>query len=472
MIPDLTRLAKHACLDAEAVRRDAAAHLAALPEPRRPVLSAILEIADRTVNTDALAPAVIPALMAVAREVEAESTSAGGTVGTRLRRVLSAHTLHSLRELGLYRDSDGVEPVWPHAGMLILNPILGCSFGCVYCFRADEQRESVDWFLNGKPTKVISEETVVDRLARHPLFVPGVTQLGLHTATTEPFLPTVRESTFRILELLEERGWRNDVMIITKHFISEADVARLASFTSFQILLFLTHSAAPVEMEALGARPGFTRRKRETVEYLLAQPRLAAAHYYRPIVPGWNDSEEQIAEALTFGEPLGVTVVGGLKEIPNLPEISQRRGLRVPVVATGDEHKHFPPELVDRILAVHQRLGLTSTIVGDQSCGLTVLLSRLRGSAVPNVEAVRMYDAATGRRPKCMGRCPAEQLAACERPPAPDDRTVRSLLAGTGVDFTIAEDGVYLHSATVPGKSTIESLAAHLRYAVFWRPAR
>jgi hypothetical protein len=480
MQSDLARLAEHASMESRRLRQNLEQQSAELTDHARTILDTVITIAGSAVNHRGSPSRLEAELIALAARTAEERLAArvlrrgGIDAKSPLYRTLSARTLHTLRELGLYKDPNSVEPVWPHAGMLILNPMLGCSFGCAYCFRADEQRESVDWFLNGRPTKVLDEDTVIERLGRHPLFVPGVTQLGLHTATTEPFLPQVRESTFRLLDLLEEKGWGNDVMIITKHFVRDMDVERLASYRAFRILLFLTYNAAPAEMETMGASPGFQERRQRTVEMLTDHPQLSAAHYYRPIVPGWNDSDEQIADALLFGEPLGLTVIGGLKQVPGLPEISARRGLSLPVVSKGDgDDKHFPPELVERILKVHHRLGLTSTIVGDQSCGLTVMLSRRLGRAVPNVEAVGMYDAATGRRPKCMGLCTPEQLAACGSPPVPERTAVQAMLDAAGVPaaFHVADDGVRLHSVDAPGKQQIESLAAHLRYAVFWQPA-
>ena len=71
----------------------------------------------------------------------------------KLRRVVSAKTLNEMKHMGLYEDPYGVEPVWPHAGMLILNPYLGCNFGCVYCFRSPEQASSTEWFLKGAAYK-------------------------------------------------------------------------------------------------------------------------------------------------------------------------------------------------------------------------------------------------------------------------------------------------------------------------------
>lgn len=472
MVPELEQLARHGRCSPDHLKNEAARVSATMSARERGLLHEALTLANRTANTDGQPGRIVAALANAVREV-ASSHPPRGTADNRpgrtIRRSLTAKVIHVLREAGLYRDGDGVEPVWAHAGMLILNPILGCSFGCAYCFRADEQTGSVDAFLHGSPTQVIDDDEVVRRLARHPLFVPGKTQLGLHSATTEPFLPQVRASTFGLLDLLEARGWRNDVMIITKHYLRPEDVDRLAGYRSFRILLFLTYNAAPAAMETMGAAPEFAQRQRRTVELLSRHPHIAKAHYFRPIVPGWNDTPERLADALTFGEPLGLTVIGGLKAIPNLLQITEQRQLPSPsITPSRDGNKHFPPELVDRILAVHSRLGLTSTIVGDQSCGLTVMLSRALGRPVPNVEAVRMYDASTGRRPRCMGRCSTAQLEVCARPPAPDHAAVRHELDRLGIeaDLRVEPDGVHLTSETAPSKAELESLAAGFRYAV------
>ena len=61
----------------------------------------------------------------------------------------------------------------------------------------------MEWFLKGMPIEVTTEEEIIDTLVGHPLFFTHTTQLGTHTATTDPFLPQVKESTFRLLEMLE-----------------------------------------------------------------------------------------------------------------------------------------------------------------------------------------------------------------------------------------------------------------------------
>jgi hypothetical protein len=201
--------------------------------------------------------------------------------------------------------------------------------------------------------------------------------------------------------------------------------------------------------------------------------RLSWCHYYRPIVCGWNDDDDQIADALRFGEHAGLSVLGGLKPIAGLSEYAQARGLPTPQLSDERDGKIFPDELVNRILAVHRRLGLKSTLVADQSCGLTVLLSRAKGRPVPNIEALKMFDQARpDRHPRCFGRCPPEQLAACGAPPKPSVQTVKSALRALDVkaDFDIEDGGVYLHaSPDEVSDATVETLVGLLSYAVFVR---
>ena len=389
----------------------------------------------------------------------------------KLRRVVSAKTLNEMKHMGLYEDLYGVEPVWPHAGMLILNPYLGCNFGCVYCFRSPEQASSTEWFLKGAPIKVTSEEEIVDTLVDHPLFFAHTTQLSTHTATTDPFLPQVKESTFRLLALLEQRRLTNDVMIITKYYLTREDIERLETFRNSNILLLLTFNSNPAEIEPTGASRAFVQKRWDTLELLNEHAQHTLwGHYYRPIARGWNDSEEQITQALLYGEATGVSVLGGLKYIDGLDKYLEARDAPRPVGEYSTDTKTLDPQVLDRIFRIHEKLGLTSILVGDQSCGLTVLLSRRK--LTPNVEALKMYDAAfPGRPAKCMGRCPQAQLEICARPPAPTRQDVRDALDKIGLEgvgFSVDERGLLLD--TDPAHLTTsrqEALASRFRYAVF-----
>ena len=123
----------------------------------------VLRVAEQSSNRF-VSSSPVPRLARLARSIYRDGPPANtAPQEEKLRRVVFAQTLNEMKHIGLYEDPYGVVPVWPHAGMLILNPYLGCNFGCVYCFRSPEQASSTEWFLKGAPIKVTTEEVELPR---------------------------------------------------------------------------------------------------------------------------------------------------------------------------------------------------------------------------------------------------------------------------------------------------------------------
>lgn len=403
------------------------------------------------------------------REIIADVRREPGLMSPRkLHRTVAARLLAELAESGVYSDSARVSGVWPHAGSLVLNPFRGCNFGCVYCFRPREDAGPADWFLKGSPVRVHDEAKLVEQALRHPYFVPGKTIIGLHTATTDPLLPSTRPSTYRMLELLKASGTKNPVMIITKMPVTATDLEWFGKAAPIVVLLLLTFNSAPPEMETFSGIRDLTRRRWATLDLLSdAASNIRVAHYYRPIVPDWNDSDEQIIDALKFGERLGITVIGGLKPIAGLAKYVAGRGLSGrPVESMGTTGKYFPEELERRILDHHTRLGLKSIVVKDQSCALTLMLRQRKPE--PNVEALRLYDSLLARVPQCMARCPRDQIDACSAGGLAGRLQVRDLLNQIGrsdIDFDLFHDRIEIEPKSI-SRAEIEVLVGATRKPV------
>jgi hypothetical protein len=280
------------------------------------------------------------------------------------------------------------------------------------------------------------------------------------------------------LSILQQAGLKNDVMIITKFYLTEEDVIKLETFSqSFNVLLLLTFNNTLKQVEPMGEGKYFKKKKWKSLDYLEKHgKKLKYAHYYRPIVSGWNDQKWQIEESLKFGDRTGVSIIGGLKNIEGLNEYVKARGLPPLPVSSSKEgqeqSKLFPSELVNKILEIHQALNLTSTIVKDQSCGLTVLLSKTK--LTPNVEALKMKDLLYEQQePGCMGRCSSSQLAICTAPPPPSKEEVQSALEQLGmrdVEFDITPKAVILHSMEHEkpldvSSAFLKTLSARFKYA-------
>lgn len=355
---------------------------------------------------------------------------------------------------------DEYAPIQHTRGILQLNPFLGCNCGCLYCFRNDAEGGLTDFYFGKKPTQIMSVNETIDRLEKHPWFVPNVTQIGINTSSTEAFLPTVKETTFALIDEIIRRGYKNDIVLISKWYLSEEDIKRL-DFYENDILLFLTYTANYENVEPVTGTVEVKRKKFEQIKYLNRTSKLKWAHYYRPIAQGWNDSEEQILEALEFGANSTASVLGGLKMLTNMDQIAQNSCIPVP---KGDfrsrAYKFLSPDLLEKIINIYEKKGYTQILVGDQSCGITVLKSAYN-HAVANVEGLQMYDnyydksndiqlnrSDNNFRKGCFGRCNPEQMELCCRGNANSkENEIRSLLYKLGINsknIIISSDGIHV----------------------------
>ena len=461
---------QEACMKAESQLNDV----------ERQLLERIVPLIEDYTNVDISGTLSEKALLDVVRQVAGMNSHPSD-------RELAALAVARFNIAGWIKEPDDYEPVYPYRGMMYINPFLGCNYGCIYCYRNDHAGKTKDWYLLGKPVKTMSAREAIDRLVSHPWFLPNRTQIGLHTSTTDPFIPTVKETTFELIEEMQHRGLANDLIIVSKYYLDEDDVRRLDSFTNNRILLFLTYTAHTAEVEPLGNKPQIKALRWKTRDYLARAKHVKWGHFYRPIIESWNDTEEQIREALEYGEPSGVSILGGLKLIDGLDELAKDRHLPIPRGDFRDRgFKFLAPSTLEKITALHRKYKFNSRLVGDQSCGITILLGR-HGQLVPNVEGLRMYDdnaSETGElsRPDnnldkgCM-ECSVAQLEVCRRgqTPAPNREDISWVLGNFGVEydeFQVTPRGVFV--TLTNGETSLSlpvrmGIASALRYAVYPR---
>lgn len=321
---------------------------------------------------------------------------------------------------------DEYAPIQHTRGILQINPFLGCNCGCLYCFRNDAEGGLGDFYFGKNPVQIMSVTETINRLEKHPWFIPNITQIGINTSSTEAFLPAVKSVTFELIDEIIKRGYRNDIILISKWYLSEDDIKKLDSYEN-NILLFLTYTANRENVEPVTGRKEIRRKQFEQLEYLHKAKKLKWAHYYRPIARGWNDCEDQIIEALEFGNNACASVLGGLKLLTNMEEIATSCSIPIP---QGDfknrAYKFLDPMLLDKIINIYERKGFSQVLVGDQSCGISILKGAY-GNKIPNVEGLRMYDnyfdkksngGGTSRPDNnialgCFGRCNEKQMNLC-----------------------------------------------------------
>ncbi len=206
---------------------------------------------------------------------------------------------------------------------LSLNHIQGCPLDCAYCIR-----HTYGLWDQRQPRALMSDAEAVEQLIGHRYFRPHVTPLQLFNRATDPFLPQVRQHTFAVLEDLDGRGLRNHLLVITRCRLSQGDCERLAGISHLRLTLLFTYSGIddrriepyPSEVAAvsLGLASQYALRPYRTVLY------------WRPLVPGLNDSAGHLTRAAALSGFADATVFTGLFFRDEIAAYSQASGLPLP----------------------------------------------------------------------------------------------------------------------------------------------
>lgn len=274
---------------------------------------------------------------------------------------------------------------------LSVNWIVGCPLDCGYCVR-----HLFDNFEMKVPRALMREADAFDLLVTHRYFRPHVTPIQLLNRATDPMLPAVKPHTFEMLRRLDEHGLTNHVLVISRWRVTPEDCAVLNSFTNIKLTLLVTHS-------------GITDPCIEPVDSSIAAKSLHTAYecakryrvvlYWRPIVPGLNDSDEHLDQALRLSQHAHATVFTGLFFKDQIRDYYRAHGLPEPY-EQGARRKVFPEQLEQRILVAAR-----SRLVGSP-------LFRKTSCAVTYAHGVADYNGHFGIRELC-DICPASQLQRC-----------------------------------------------------------
>jgi DNA repair photolyase len=275
---------------------------------------------------------------------------------------------------------------------LSLNHIIGCPLDCAYCVR-----HLFANFPMKTPRALLSDEEAVARLVTHPYFQAHTTPIQIFNRATDPMLPGVKPHTFEVLRLLDQRELTNHVLVITRWRIEKEDCAILNSYQHLRLTLLVTYS-------------GIRDRRIEPVDSTIAVESLTTSFrnagryrvilYWRPIVPGLNDSDVDLASALERSRDAHATVFTGLFFRDEIRDYFRSVGLPEPYDETG-RRKILPEALEQRILRAFRREdGTFGPLFRKTSC------------AVCYAHELPDYNGHYGIRELC-DICPAAQLRRC-----------------------------------------------------------
>lgn len=273
---------------------------------------------------------------------------------------------------------------------LSLNHIQGCPLDCAYCIR-----HTYGLWDQRVPRALMSDAEAVEHLVDHEYFQPNVTPVQLFNRATDPFLPAVRPHTFAVLEDLDERGLTNHVLVITRHQMKPDDIDQLNSLRHLKVTLLFTYSG--IDNQQIEPYPSSVAA---TSLKLMSEPyrrRYRTILYWRPLVPGLNDSDEHLAAAKELGRFADATVFTGLFYRDQIAEYYRANGLPEPYEDTA-RRKIVPETLEQRVL---DAFAYSASLFRKTSC------------AVSYVHNLPDYNGHYGIRELC-DICPLSQVELCQ----------------------------------------------------------
>ncbi|WP_308257756.1 radical SAM protein [Pseudonocardia lacus] len=306
-----------------------------------------------------------------------------------------------------------------------MNWIVGCPLDCGYCVR-----HLFGNFDMKVPRALVDDRAAFDLLVNHRFFQPGLTPVQLLNRATDPMLPPVKPHTFAMLRMLDDAGLDNHVLVITRWRVDEADCAALNELRNIRVTLLVTHSGIddariePVDsaVAAASLRTAFAHARRYRVIL-----------YWRPIVPGLNDSDAHLAQAMDLRAHAHAAVFTGLFYRAQIRDYYQQHGLPEPYPQTA-RRKVFPERLEQRILTAESAVG-GAPLLRKTSC------------AVAYAHSLADYNGHVGVDELC-DICPATQLDRCTRDRTrPRDGQVAAMAAELGGRLV----GIDSHAVTVAG---------------------
>ena len=272
---------------------------------------------------------------------------------------------------------------------LSLNHVQGCPLDCAYCirhtYRLWDQRQ---------PCAIMSDGQAVEVLVGHRYFRSHVTPVQLFNRATDPFLPQVRPHTFAVLEDLDERGLTNHVLVITRCAVKSEDALRLNRLRHVKMTLLFTYSG--IDDRRIEPYPSDVAAESLKLMSTVRPRRYRTVLYWRPLVPGLNDSDTHVARAFELAQHADATVFTGLFYRGEIADYYKANGLPEPYGETA-RRKIVPETLEQRVLSV-----FTSSAP----------LFRKTSCAVSYAHGLPDYNGHYGFRDLC-DICPLSQVELC-----------------------------------------------------------
>ncbi|HXZ72369.1 MAG TPA: hypothetical protein VEH31_16075 [Streptosporangiaceae bacterium] len=197
------------------------------------------------------------------------------------------------------------------------------------------------------PHALMPDADAVGQLVAHRYFRAHVTPLQIFNRATDPFLPSVRPHTLAVLRDLDGRGLRNHVLVITRHQMKPSDIDVLEQLVNIKLTLLFTYSG--IDDKRIEPYPSHVAAGSLRLMSAPSPRRYRTILYWRPLVPGLNDSDERLDRAYSLSQHTDATVFTGLFHRDQIAAYYRANGLPGPYSQTA-RRKIVPETLERRVL--------------------------------------------------------------------------------------------------------------------------
>src|SRR5260370_21204605 len=225
-------------------------------------------------------------------------------------------------------------------------------------------------------------------------FQAHVTPVQVLNRATDPFLPSVGAHTIAVLADVDGRGRRNPVLVITRHQMKGADIGQLNQLVNLKVTLLFPYSG--IDDTRIEPYPSAVAGASLKLMSAPTQRRYRTILYWRPLVPGLNDTDGHLERAYALSRLADATVFTGPFYRDQIAAYYRANGLPEPYVATA-RRKIVPETLEQRVLAA---------FAGSAS------LFRKTSCAVSYAHGLPDYNGHYGIREPC-DICPAAHVSRC-----------------------------------------------------------
>ncbi len=243
-----------------------------------------------------------------------------------------------------------------------INSYIGCTINCGYCFLAPIK------IVPMRPIKVIEESQLVEDMLTDKCFEKNETVISINNRT-DPFISNeVKESTFRLLDIMDEKELHNVVTITTKGLLTEEDAKKLDNYKNIKLVIIVTYNGISKKIQPIDKK-----MQEQTMINVSKCKNVLLLHQFRPILPGINDSESTIREIVGFAKKYcNATIYQGIRVNEFIKERLEEREY----IYSGkyDTHKQ-KSERTDEIFTLLKNEDKEYQIFEHTSCALSYLFN-------------------------------------------------------------------------------------------------